>query len=115
VNSNLGSAYFSTRRYKEAMEAYQKALSIDPDVFVHTSLNGVLLQEHTVEDKARFHYYMARMYAQKGMNDRAVQCIRKALEEGFKDRQKFRDEPEFAALKGNPEFEEMMRKEPREL
>jgi hypothetical protein len=49
------------------------------------------------------------------MNDQALQNIRKALEEGFKDRQKFIDEPEFAALKGNPEFVELMKKEQREL
>jgi tetratricopeptide (TPR) repeat protein len=115
VYSNLGSAYFSTHHEKEAMEAYGKALALDPEVFQRSSANGVLLQEHTVEDKARFHYDMARLYAQKGMNDQALQFIRKALEEGFKDRQKFREEPEFAALKGNPEFEELMKKEPREL
>jgi tetratricopeptide (TPR) repeat protein len=115
VYSNLGSAYFSTHREKEAVEAYQKALDLDPDVFSHSAANGVLLQEQSVEDKAKFHYYMARIYAQKGMNDQALQNIRKALEEGFKDRRKFREEPEFAALKGNPEFEELMKKEPREL
>ena len=115
VHSNLGSAYFSTNHYKDAMDEYRKALDLDPDVFTRSSANGVLLQEHTVADKARFHYCMARLYAQKGMNDQALQFIRKALEEGFKDRQKFREEPEFAALKGNPEFEELMKKEPREL
>jgi len=113
--SNLGSAYFSTHHEKEAMEAYRKAMQLDRDVFRHNAANGILLQEQTVEDKARFHYDMARLYAQMGMNDEALQCIRKALEEGFKDRQKFREEPEFAALKGNPEFEELMKKEPREL
>jgi tetratricopeptide (TPR) repeat protein len=115
VHSNLGTAYFSTHREKEAMAEYGKALELDPEVFQRSAANGILLQEHTVEDKAKFHYYMARVYAQKGMNDEALQNIRKALEYGFKDRQKFRDEPEFAALKGNPEFEELMKKEPREL
>jgi len=115
VYSNLGSAYFSTRRIKEAVEAYQKALNIDPNVFFSSSATGVLLQEQSVEDKAKFHYYMARIYAQKGMNDQAIQFIRKALEEGFKDRQKFIDEPEFAALQNIPEFEELMKKEPRAL
>jgi tetratricopeptide (TPR) repeat protein len=114
VYSNLGSAYFSTHHDKEAMEAYAKALDLDPEVFQRSSANGILLQEHTVEDKAKFHFYMARLFAQKGMNDQALQFIRKSLEEGFKDRQKFRG-PEFAALKGNPEFEELMKKEPREL
>jgi tetratricopeptide (TPR) repeat protein len=115
VYSNLGSAYFSMRRFPDAIAAYHKALSLDPNVFSHASTTGVLLQEQNVEDKALFHYYMARVYAQVGMNDQALQCIRKALEEGFKDRQKFIDEPEFAALKGNPEFVELMKKEQREL
>jgi tetratricopeptide (TPR) repeat protein len=115
VYSNLGSAYFSTSHFKDAMEAYRKALDLDPDVFLHTSVNGILLQEHHVEDKATFYYFMARIYAQKGMNDRALQSIRKALEEGFKDREKFLKEPEFAGLKANPEFVELMKKEPREL
>ena len=115
VYSNLGSAYFSTRRYKDAVEMYQKALAIDPNVFFNNSLNGVLLQEQNVQDKARFHYYMAKIYAQKGMTDQALQFIRKSLEEGFKDRQKFIDEPEFAALQSNPEFQELMKKEQRAL
>jgi tetratricopeptide (TPR) repeat protein len=115
VYSNLGSAYFSTRHFQDAIDAYQKALDLDPTVFSRSAPNGVLLQEQSVEDKAKFHYYMARIFAQKGLNDQAIQFIRKALEEGFKDRQKFRDEAVFAALKGNPEFEELMKKEPREL
>ncbi len=115
VYSNLGSAYFSSHRLKDGMVAYQKALDLDPNVFHTSSQSGVLLQEQNVEDKAQFHYYMARIYAQKGMNEEALQFIRKALEEGFKHPQKFREEPEFAALKGNPEFQELMNKEQRGL
>jgi tetratricopeptide (TPR) repeat protein len=111
----LGALISRCAAFPDAVDAYHKALSLDPNVFSHASTTGVLLQEQTVEDKARFHYYMARIYAQMGMNDQALQCIRKSLEEGFKDRQKFIDEPEFAALKGNPEFEELMKKEQREL
>ena len=75
----------------------------------------MLLQEQSIEDKARFHYYMARVYAKNGMNDRALQNIRKALEEGFKDRNKFMEEPEFAGLRGTREFEDLMKLEPRAL
>jgi tetratricopeptide (TPR) repeat protein len=113
--SNLGSAYFSTHHFQDAMMAYEKALDLDPDVFLYSSVSGVLLQEQSVEDKARFHYYMARIYAQKGMNDQALQFIRKALEEGFSEPQKFREEAEFARLQGNPQFEELLKREPREL
>jgi tetratricopeptide (TPR) repeat protein len=115
VYSNLGSAYFSTHRFKDAMAAYQKALDLDSNVFLSNSSNGILLQEQNVEDKATFHYYMARVYAKKGMTELALQNIRKSLEEGFKDSRKFRQEAEFAVLNGNPEFEALMKREPRAL
>ncbi len=115
VYSNLGSAYFSRHDFKKAVAAYQQALVLDPDVLEHHSSHGILLQEQSVEDKAKFHYYMARVYAKQGMNDRALQNIRKAIEEGFKDRDKFRKEPEFAGLRGNEEFEQLMKLEPRAL
>jgi tetratricopeptide (TPR) repeat protein len=115
VYSNLGSAYFSTHRFRDAMAAYVKALDLDPNVFLSNSSSGVLLQEQTVEDKATFHYYMARVYARKGMTDLALQNIRRSLEEGFKDPRKFRQEAEFAVLNGNPEFEALMKRERRAL
>lgn len=115
IYSNLGTAFFARKQYKEAAEAYQKALSIDPDVFDHQSSYGVLLQERNVEERAKFHYYLARTYAQAGMPDRALLCIRKALEEGFKERKKFLEEPEFAGLQKLPEFLELMQLEPRVL
>lgn len=115
VYSNLGTAYFARKQYKEAAEVYRKALSIDPEVFEHRSSYGVMLQERNVEERAKFHYYLAKTYAQAGMNDRAISYIRKALEEGFKERKKFVEEPEFAALQELPEFKEVIASEPRVL
>ena len=115
IYSNLGTAYFSRKKYKEASEAYQKALALDPEVFEHKSSYGVLLQERNVEERAKFHYYLAKTYAQAGMNDRALVYIRKALEEGFKDRKKFLEDPEFAPLQKLPEFQQLMTLEPRVL
>lgn len=108
IFSNLGTAYFARRNYDEAMKCYEKALALDPEVFEHRSSAGVLLQERTVEERAKFHYYQARLYAKQGMNDRALLCLRKALEEGLKDREKIKDEPEFAKLRELPEFQEIM-------
>jgi len=68
-----------------------------------------------VEERAKFHYYLAKTYAKAGMNDRALMYIRKAIEEGFKERKKFQEEPEFAALKELPEFKELLAMEPRVL
>jgi hypothetical protein len=49
------------------------------------------------------------------MNDRALQYIRKALEEGFKERKKIVEDPAFAAMRELPEFKELMLSEPRVL
>lgn len=115
IYSNLGTAYFARKKYKDAFTAYQKALSLDPDVFEHRNTYGVLLQERSVEERAKFHYYLAKTYAKAGMNDRALQYLRKALEEGFKDKERIPKEPEFAALLNNPEFKELMAAQARVL
>ncbi len=115
ILSNLGTAYFARKDYKEAFAMYQKALEIDPDVFERHSSYGVLLQERTVEERAKFHYYMAKTYAKAGKTDLALQYIRKSLEEGFKDKQKYLTDPEFAGLQDNVEFKQMMAAEQKVL
>ena len=115
VYSNLGTAYFARKDYKKASETYQKALALDPEVFEHRSTWGVLLQERSVEERAKFHYYLAKTYAQAGMNDRALLYIRKALEEGFTERKKLMEDPEFVSLRKLPEFQELLTMEPKVL
>jgi tetratricopeptide (TPR) repeat protein len=115
IYSNLGTGYFARKDYKAATEAFRKALALDPEVFEHKSTHGVLLQERTVEERAKYHYYLAKMYAQAGTNDRALLYIRKALEEGFKDKKKFQEEPEFSRLRELPEFKELLAMDQRVL
>lgn len=115
VWSNLGTGYFARKDYEHAAESWQKALMLDPEVFESRSTQGVLLQERSVEERAKYHYYMAQTYAKAGQNDRAVQYIRKALEEGFKEKKKIEDDPAFASMKDLPEFKELMASEPRVL
>jgi hypothetical protein len=55
------------------------------------------------------------MYAKSGRNDLALQYLRKALEEGFKERDKLNKDPEFAALRDLPEFKELLATEQRVL
>jgi tetratricopeptide (TPR) repeat protein len=115
IYSNLGTAQFSRKKYKEAFDAYQTALSLDPEVFEHRNTQGVLLQERTVEERAKFHYYLAKTYAKAGNTERALLYMRKALEEGFKERDKFREDPEFTKFQELPEFKELLALEPRVL
>jgi len=115
IYSNLGTAYFARKKYEEATTAYAKALSLDPDVFERRSSYGTLLEDRNVAERAKFHYYLAKMYAKAGRNELALQNLRKALEEGFKERKKLNEDPEFDAMRSMPEFQELLTVEPRVL
>ena len=113
--SNLGTAYFARKNFEEMAKCYQQALTLDADVFEHHNTQGTLLQDQSVEERAKYHYFVAKTYAKAGTKDRALLYIRKALEEGFKEREKFLKEPEFAALQDDPEFKLLMATEQRVL
>ena len=115
VWSNLGLGYFSRKEYAQAQEAFQTALMLDPTVFESRGTQGVLLQERSVEERAKFDFYLAQTYGKAGRVDLALQHIRKALEEGFKDKKKIEEDPAFAAMRTLPEFKELMALEPRVL
>jgi tetratricopeptide (TPR) repeat protein len=108
VLSNLGTAYFARKQYEDAMKTYEQAVAIDPEIFDPHSGQGVMVQERTVEERAGYFYILAKTCAKAGLTDRTLQYMRKALENGFKDRDKFRAEPEFSALQDNMEFQEIL-------
>ncbi len=115
IYANMGAAYFGRKDYRHAAENYEEALRLDPDVFEHHSSFGTLMQEHTVEERATYHLYLAKMYAKNGRADRAMIYLRKALEEGVKDREKIPAMPEFATLKTSPEFAQLILQNPKPL
>jgi len=115
IYSNLGTAYFSRKQYKEAATAFQTALTLDPDVFEHRNNYGVMLQERSVEERAKYHYYVAKLYAKTGRNELALQYLRKALEEGLKERKQLATDPEFATLRDLKEFKDLLAQEPSVL
>jgi len=115
VHSNLGTALFARKKYDDAIAEYQRALELDPEVFEHRSSAGVLLQERSVQERAKFHFYLAKTYAKTGQIERALQNMRKALEEGFREKNKFLEDDDFASVRPLPEFAALMKLEPRVL
>jgi tetratricopeptide (TPR) repeat protein len=112
---NLGTAFFARKRYEQCAQANQMALNLDPEVFERRGSFGVTLEDRNVEERAKYHYFLAKMYAKSGRNDLALQYLRKALEEGFKERDKLNKDPEFAGLRDLPEFKQLMATEQRVL
>jgi tetratricopeptide (TPR) repeat protein len=116
IHSNLGTAYFARKKYDDAMKEYQLALKLDPMVFETRGTQGVLLEDRTVEERAKFYFYLARAYARSGQSDLALQNLRKALESGYaKVKEEMEKNPDFASLRDNPEFQRLLKLEPRVL
>lgn len=115
VYMNRGTAWFSRKQYPKAMEDYQTAVRLEPDIFEHHGTFGQILEERTVEERAKYHFFLAKLYAKQGRNELAIQNLRKALEEGYKEKKKLEEEPDFAGLRDLPDFKTLMAKEPRVL
>ena len=106
--SNLGAALFAKREFEPAVLAYQKAVELDPDVFERTSRGGVTAQLPSPEDRARYDYTVAKLYAKMGFSDRSLEYLRKALEAGYKDFKNVYKDTEFAELRKDKRFTELV-------
>ena len=94
------------------MLAYERAVAIDPDVFERTSRGGVQAQLPSPGDRARYDFTVAKLYAKMGYSDRSLEYLRKALEEGYKDFNNVYKEPEFAELRKDKRFTELVASKP---
>jgi len=106
--NNLGAAYFSKRAFESAVAAYQHALELDPEVFARSSRGGVQAQLPSPEDRARYDYTVAKLFAKMGLSDQSLEYLRKAREDGYKDLKDVYKDVEFDQLRKNPRFTELM-------
>ena len=113
--SNLGAAYFSKGEIEKAVVAYNQALQIDPDILEHTSRAGVTAQLPSPEDRAHYDYVMAKLYAKMGIADRSLQHLRRAMEEGYNKIEDVYKDPEFATLRQDPRFDQLMKGRPEAI
>ncbi len=110
--SNLGAAYFAKKEFEKANDAYAKALELDPDIFDRVSRTGVSAQLSSPEDRAHFDYVLAKLYAKSGNADRSLLCLKRAMEEGYKGIDSVYKDAEFASLRKDPRFAELMAARP---
>jgi len=106
--NNRGAAYFAEKRYEQAAADYSTALKLDPDVFERTARAGVQAMLPSPEDRARYEYVVAKLYAKMGVNDRSLHYLRKAMEDGYKDIKDVYKDNEFSTLRKDPRFTELM-------
>ena len=113
--SNLGAVYFSEKKWEHANEAYGHALQLDPDLFVRPSRFGIAAQMSSPQDRAHFQYVLAKLYAKSGDSNRALLCLRRAMENDYKEINAVYKDEEFANLRKDPRFAELMKNRPAAL
>lgn len=114
-HSSLGTVYMDTKEYSQAAVEYRRALELDPGVFEHSSQYGVSGRLATPEDRARYNFEMARLFASMGDNDRALHCLRRALEDGYPGISAVYKDKEFAQLRADERFTALMKDRPTAL
>jgi tetratricopeptide (TPR) repeat protein len=113
-HKNLGTALLAQRHYKKGWQAYQAALALDATVFSHPA--GLRVQNPaSLEDRGAMNFYMAKSCAQAGLNAQAVEYLRLALNEGFINPKKILADTEFAKLRDDPAFQQLMASQGVEL
>jgi tetratricopeptide (TPR) repeat protein len=110
--SNLGASYFARKDFEHATEAYSKAVQIDPEIFDRTSHTGIAAQMASPGDRAHYDFVLAKLYAKMGDRDHSLQFLRKSMEEGYKDVKDVYTDPEFADLRKDARFAELMKAQP---
>jgi tetratricopeptide (TPR) repeat protein len=107
---NLGVSYLHMKKYQESVDEYRTALSLDPNVLGEPSAFGTTIQVRGGDPE--YYFYLAKVFASLGRVDEAVHSLRRALEDGFKDRKRILDDPDFMKISKNPAYVELMNNPP---
>ena len=109
-HSNLGMAYFEKKAFDRASAEFLRALELDPQIFERQSLGGIAARMASPEDRARYAYTLARIFAGRGLYDRSLQYLKKAVEEGYAHINDAYKDDAFAGLRKDPRFAAVMAK-----
>lgn len=107
---NLGTSYFHMKKYTESVEEYRTTLQLDPDIFTKRSGLGTTMQAREADPE--YYFYLAKVFASFGRTEEAVRNLRRALEDGFKDRKKILNDPDLMKISQTPAYLELMNNPP---
>jgi tetratricopeptide (TPR) repeat protein len=110
--SNLGAVYYTQKQWDRAAAAYGHALQLDPGIFERTSKAGVSAQLTSPAERAHFDFLMAKLFARQNDRDRSLEYLRRALEDGYKGINEVYKDPDFAALRSDARFGQLMAAKP---
>jgi tetratricopeptide (TPR) repeat protein len=97
---NLGAAWFAQNKMQPAVAEYMRALELDPNA-LSISSTGIAAQIASPEERAKYQYMLAKIYAQRGNIDECLRCLRMAKEEGYKDMGNVYKDEEFTHVRND--------------
>ena len=100
---NLGTLYYTEHKFKKGDAAYQQAIRLDPEALERAG-NHDIPASAMKQSLGEMHYHLALTYAQAHSYPTALQYLRKAIAEGFHDRNRLLHEKDFGDLRTQPVF-----------
>jgi tetratricopeptide (TPR) repeat protein len=102
-HANLATAYFGVKDYRGGRREMATALKMDPRVFDRNEgFGGVAAHVLSSDDRARFSFEMARMYAGDGLEDHMIHSLAMASEAGMNVQREMRKDPVLAKFEFDP-------------
>jgi tetratricopeptide (TPR) repeat protein len=102
-HANLATAYFETRNFGGARREMAAALRLDPDIFdKEASSGGVEAHVLTSEDRARFSFEMAKLYARNDQQEQMLHSLAMAAEAGMDVQRAMERDPVLATFEMDP-------------
>ena len=108
IHSNLGTAWFAQNKLDRATAEYTRALELDPEVLRRTTHGGVSARNSSPEDRAKYSYVLAKLFARRGDIERCLECLRKAKEEGYHNLTDVYKDEEFATIRQDARLAELI-------
>jgi Tfp pilus assembly protein PilF len=107
ILKNYGTNLMTEHKYPKGWEEYQHALALDPSIFAEH--DGPLVQNAApANERGAMNYYMAVGCARAGYTDCALEYLRNALDEGYISPKKVAADQDFASLRDNPAFKQLL-------
>jgi tetratricopeptide (TPR) repeat protein len=106
---NIAEAWIGVGETDRGMKEYARALELNADILSST-LDGVTAQVRTPAQRAMISFLIARAYAKRGNLDGALEYLRRAKDDGYRNLSKVYEEPEFALLVQDPRLAKIVKK-----
>jgi tetratricopeptide (TPR) repeat protein len=107
ILENLGTNLLAQHKNNEGWDAYKKALAADPKIFQNHS-GPKVGNPGSLEERGAMNYYMARACSLAKLTDCALQHLEVALDEGFITPKKVATDVDFASLRDEPAFQQLL-------